>query len=373
MIVRKECCICKNSLEDIFELKNYPLFFALTDNTNFKYDTLVISKCKECFTLQFKNLLELDDIYVNPHNSNVVGNLWINHFIELSNFINLNKSGGKNILEIGSPTDKICKYIKDYSKYYLLDPNAVNYDNDKIINLNTFFKEDTKFDFSVDTIIHSHLFEHLYNPYEILLNMSNVLDDNGDMFISVPNMQFSAFTDNNLFSGMHFEHTYFLNDINILYLFSKCNLRLVGKKYYNNHSIFYHLKKLRENQEFPLNIVKEYNLAFEDLLMKKIEDSKNLVKKINDFILDKKNIYIFGCHSNNQALLYLGINTENIKNILDNDSSKHDKYYYGYPLIVKSPGIIKDIENPIVICHAGFYSEEIKKQLLKINPNSIVI
>ena len=52
----------------------------------------------------------------------------------------------------------------------MLDPNAVNYDNDKIINLNTFFKEDTKFDFSVDTIIHSHLFEHLYNPYELLLN-----------------------------------------------------------------------------------------------------------------------------------------------------------------------------------------------------------
>ena len=63
----------------------------------------------------------------------------------------------------------------------------------------------------IDVILHSHLFEHIYEPNIFLKNCFDLLSDDGEMFFSVPNMQFMA--DNSIvpFFGVFFEHTIFLN------------------------------------------------------------------------------------------------------------------------------------------------------------------
>ena len=172
-----------------------------------------------------------------------------------------------------------------------------------------------------------------------------------------------------LFLGLHFEHTYFINEINMVYLCNECNFEIINKYYYNSHSIFYHLKKKKMNYNIPLNFIKEFNLGYKKILISKIDEIKNKVNEINNFIINKKDIYIFGCHSNSHAMLYFGLNTERIKYILDNDPMKNEKKMYGFELVCKKPDIISNDENPIVICNVGPYTEEIKKQLLEINKN----
>lgn len=241
--------------------------------------------------------------------------------------------------------------------------------NNKIVTINKFFDTDFKLDYDINTIIHSHLLEHLYSPNELLYHMNNILYKNGQMFISVPNMEFYAKT-GTPFNGIHFEHTYFLNETNIIYLANNNNFEIINKNYYNNHSIFYHL--IKKNISFDyIYLIRQYNISYTHLFNEKINYFKDLVNDINKKITDMDHVYIFGCHTNSQIMVYFNLNITNIKYILDNDKSKHDKYFYGTNLLCKSPDILKDIKTPKIICYIGTYMNEVIEQLKIIN-NSII-
>ena len=377
MPIRSKCCLCNGNLKNIKVLPEYPISFTMTKEDNYQFEDMIFTQCVKCNTIQLRNLIDLKTLYDKPHNDNSIGKIWIDHFKEFTNMIMKFKKKNGTVLEIGSPTDKILKYINNYKDWILLDPNAKDYTNNTIYkdknikSVKSFFTETTSFDFKIDTIIHSHLLEHLYNPYELLSNMSRILDNDGSIFISVPNLHLYSF--NMLFLGLHFEHTYFLNEMNISYLCNKCNLEIVNKEYYKSHSIFYQLKKKTQQQNISINLLKNFNLGYKSQLSKKINEIKNMIRILKTEIKDK-DIYIFGCHSNTQAMLYFGLNTNNnIKYILDNDPGKWDKKLYGYQLVCKSPKIIKNIEQPIVICNVGPYTNEIKRQLIEINDKTKIL
>ncbi|EOI2823882.1 SAM-dependent methyltransferase, partial [Campylobacter jejuni] len=66
-----------------------------------------------------------------------------------------------------------------------------------------------------------------------------------------------------------------------------------------------------------------------------------------------------------QYLIFQGLNTEKIINILDNNLIKQEKRLYGTKFIVKSPKILKDQDNSLVILNAGVYNDEIEKDILE--------
>ena len=195
------------------------------------------------------------------------------------------------------------------------------------------------------------------------------MNDSGDMFFSIPNMEY--FSKNGApFSGIYSEHTYFLNKVNMIYLLNKSNYEVCAIKYFKNHSIFFHCKK-NNNLNISTLSLKQYNLSNEYIFDKTNKYFSELVSNINNKIQNKKNIFIFGCHQNSQILLHFGLNSENIVCILDNDKNKQGKYFYGTNLLCKSPDIISNIEEPIVICHIGVYTKEVKIQLDKMNKKII--
>ena len=368
-IIRYKCCICDNSLNSIINLENYPISLAMSNNNNYTFNELIFTECVNCKTIQIKKLIDLKILYNQPHNNNIIGKTWIEHFEKFSSIINRFKKHNDNILEIGGPTDKIEKYVDNYSQWTLMDPNSVKYSGKNIQNINNFFSEEYKFDCKFDTIIHSHLLEHLYEPKKMLLKMAELLTDDGNMFISIPNLHLHSF--DIIFLGMNFEHTYFINEINMLYLYNICNLQIINKEYYKNHSIFYHLKKTTHTKTITLLLLRELNLGYKLLLLNKIDEMKVKINNINLINNNNNNnTYIFGCHSNTQAMLYFGLNPRNIKCILDNDPLKWNKMLYGYQLLCNRPEIIKNEKNVIIICNIGVYTYEVKKQLLEIN-NSI--
>ncbi|HEB8060606.1 TPA: SAM-dependent methyltransferase, partial [Campylobacter jejuni] len=54
----------------------------------------------------------------------------------------------------------------------------------------------------------------------------------------------------------------------------------------------------------------------------------------------------------------------------DNNPSKQEKRLYGTKFIVKSPKILKDQNDSLVILNAGVYNDEIEKDILEnINKN----
>lgn len=370
-INRKECSICNGSLKNIYLFNNVPIKLSCVKNIdNFEYSKMSFSQCCSCNTIQLDKLIPPEILYSNSHNYNSVGETWKGYFHLFNEKINKILKD-KNILEIGCPSGKIALTHNNYKKWYIVEPNKNNSIdfNEKIIFIETFFDYKFKINDKIDIIVHSHLFEHIYEPNVFLKKCYDVLEEDGEMIFGVPDMQHISENNLSLFLGIFFEHTIFLNKDNIVYLLKQNGFDIIDIINYENHSTIYHAKK---SKNFNLINVVPINNYFETF-MNSISVFLNNIKYFNSIIENtNKNVYIFGASYNTQLLLTIGLNINKINGILDNCKHKQNKYLYGYNLIINNPEIIKE-NDCIIILHNGYYSNEIRKQLKNINSNAEII
>jgi hypothetical protein len=83
-------------------------------------------------------------------------------------------------------------------------------------------------------------------------------------------------------------------------------------------------------------------------------------------------VYLFGAHVFSQFLLNFGLNRSAIVSILDNSTLKQGKRLYGTDLLVDSPSVLADKNNPTIILRCGVFNNEIKQDILT-NINSTAI
>lgn len=370
-INRNKCSICNYNLKNIYSLNNVPITLSCVENTdNFIYSNMSFSQCCSCNTIQLDKLIPLEILYSNSHNYNSVGETWKGYF-QLFNE-NISKIlKDKNILEIGCPSGKIALSHNNYNKWYIVEPNKNNSIdfNEKIIFIESFFDDKFQIDDKIDIIIHSHLFEHIYEPNNFLKKCYEILEENGEMIFGVPDMQHISEYNLSLFLGIFFEHTIFLNKDNIVYLLKRNGFDIIDIIDYKNHSMVYHVKKSKNIT--PVALVSVYN--YYETFMNSISVFLNNIKYLNSIIENtNKNVYVFGASYNTQLLLTIGLNIQRINGILDNCKDKQNKYLYGYDLIINNPEIIKE-NDCIVILHNGYYSNEILEQLKNINSTTEII
>ena len=55
--------------------------------------------------------------------------------------------------------------------------------------IKVFFDDKFTFDVKIDTIIHSHVFEHVYYPNEFISHISGFLEQGQKLIFSLPNME----------------------------------------------------------------------------------------------------------------------------------------------------------------------------------------
>jgi 2-polyprenyl-3-methyl-5-hydroxy-6-metoxy-1,4-benzoquinol methylase len=376
MIQRTNCVICLHKLIHIYSLQNVPSTLSCTNIPEFSYNELSYGVCNNCNTVQLDKLIPLHILYDKSHNFISVGETWKQYFLLFAEHIKP-KILDKIVMEIGCPSGKIANLCEKYKKWYAIDPNinSNNYNDSNIIFFKQFFDENiiNKTNEKIDIIIHSHLFEHIYEPNKFLNDCYNLLNNEGEMFFGIPNMEYISEKSIAPFFGVFFEHTIFYNRENITYLLHKNNFELINIHYYGNHSILFHVKKQSNCATNCLNIsnvslgVKEFNnnIDFYDKFIQKIIVEIQIIENIN------KRVYLFGASYNNQILLCLGLKHITINGILDNCIDKQNKYLYGYDLKIVSPSILSQ-EDSIVILN-GIYCDEIIKQINIINPNTYVI
>jgi hypothetical protein len=177
----------------------------------------------------------------------------------------------------------------------------------------------------------------------------------------------NEFAPNNI---LHFEHTYFINELVIENLANKCGFIVEESKNYTNHSIFYKLKKTttKTNENLILNIKTTFENSF-----KKHNDKILFINElIEEYKKENNKIYLFGAHVTSQYYLNNGLSNI-IDGLLDNSTSKQGYKLYGSDLIVSSPSIIKGGKCVVICSHAGVYFNEIVEQLISINKNVIII
>lgn len=370
MIKRSNCTICRSNLTNLYTLHNMPIKLSCVEKPELNTDSMSFAQCEKCNTIQLDNLIPLNILYSQSHNYTSIGKVWneyFNLFCELVTPIVYNKI----ILEIGDPSAKIANRINEFNKWYIIEPNKnLNINLKKNIEfIEGFFDNNFTIDNQIDIIIHSHLFEHIYEPNQFLTKCYKLLIQNGEMFFGVPNMEHIGKNGLCLFLGVSFEHTIFLNKQNIIFLLESNGFEIINIYDYLSHSTLYHVKKTNKNNQ--LNMIPINN--FKNLFTEILNNYDNFINNTNN-IISKSNlpIYIFGASSNSQIILTLGINADKIVGILDNCVNKHNKYLYGYNLKIYDPQILKNI-NSIVILKNGYYVDEIKSQILSINPNTLIL
>lgn len=373
IITRTECCICgSQELQQRLKFEKFPIYMGVTDTEPFmdKFFDQTWIECNVCGCLQLLNLLPVSLVYQNSHHSEVVGQVWKNHHDSFASFIDLNKP--RKVIEIGAAHGYLAiELIKKMpsTEYTIVEPDSSLMSSDiKVIKgyiENHYIELKEK-----ECVVHSHVLEHVYKPVEFIKKISEHISTGTEMYVSFPNME--GLIESGGLNSLNFEHTYFLDPDHAEVIFINAGFEVLKKEKYLFHSYFYHLKKLSEKQQKPLefNDIKSQSAKF--LLM--VESLVEFVNKSNKLIYAHSGpIFLFGAHVFSQSLIFFGLNSEKIVGVLDNASGKQNKRLYGTPYKVFDPSVILDLENVMVILNASHYQSEIRNQLEYLNRHVIIV
>jgi len=372
-INRNSCAVTKiEDLEPLYTFKQFPVFMGCSKNSevnDLKAD-MIWMMSKSSGLIQLGKLLPLDILYPESHGAGCVGKLWNEHHKAFADFIHQYNSNA--VFEIGGSHGILAnEYFKMKDiPWTILEPNPAPISGSNARFIKGFFNKNFEYSDSFDTVVHSHLFEHIYEPDKFMNHLSDFMSNGEHLIFSIPNMQIMM--ERKYTNCLNFEHTIFLTEPYIEYLLAKNAFNLVQKKYFmDDHSIFY--SAVKDSSIKPKDLTDGLYEKNNKLYCDYVIYHEKLISELNDKMHQTNQvIFLFGAHVFSQYLIAFGLDTSFIKCLLDNDPNKHDKRLYGTSLIVNSPKILKDEINPIVILKAGVYNEEIKKDILEnINPNVV--
>ena len=353
---RENCVVCNSTeLQELYKIPNFPICISSSNEpfTSDEYKDLVFNTCDYCGCVQLKDLIDIKLLYQNNHNNTAETPTWKKHHQDFSTFV-IESFKGNEIVEIGGSSGTLAKNIiqsKPDISYILIDLCDLDIDipGVKFIQANC---EDYVYN-SNSSVVMSHIFEHLYNPYDFVKKLKN--NNVKSVIISVPDM--NAWLDKKYLSFLHVEHTFYCDKETIIRIFSQCGYMCNEIKYFDNHSIFmsFLLNNNLESQVLEKSIVSLKLKSYFEL-------RENILKNI---VLTKKTFIVPAGHFG-QLIYYFLKDKENIIGFLDNDTSKCGKRVYGtIHNVYHMTDIIKYNDTDVdILIHAGPYTNEIKKQLL---------
>lgn len=363
----KSCLTNKTVTERAISIKNFPVFFGCVTHPyeDDLYTDMDFFIEKETGLIQLNKLIPIDVLYQEQHAFGF-GLSWANHYDAFSQFIS--KNNVTNVVEIGGATDKLALRLIDNTKNYtIIEPNPSKNIDNRIKIIKSFF-ENLDVDLSnYDSVIFSHVLEHAYDPSRFLGDLYRKINENAKVYFSYP--QLETWLEKKHTNSLNFEHNLFLTEKHLDVLLNNIGFVITEKYKYKDHSVFYNLEK-----SVTIKKLKYPNLYTSHL--KLINEYKSYhiqeVQRLNKIISSNKyeQIYLFGAHIFSQILIVFGLDISKIEFILDNSVQKQNKRLYGTTLTVRSPSILVNKKNVLVILKAANYNSEIKEDILNnINDN----
>ena len=364
----RDYCVLDNCspVKEFYTIKNFPVFMGCVD-TPAEDDIF----CDQVWgvsnngLIQLKSLIDPNILYENSHTPGSVGKIWKQHHERFFKFILENSDGIDRYLEIGGASGNLWNNFSNLNgnfSYEIIEPSYQESSDSRLKYIRGFY-ETQPFDMNYKCIIHSHVFEHVYNPIDFLKKTFEDLADDGVQFISIPNMR--HWLKQGYTNTINFEHTYYLDEFVLEHVLGRVGF-YIDKKVVDNHSIFVKAVKCNDIDKLSINFKYSKDL-FLDYIYKLESDISNILDNIED------SVYLFGAHVFSQTLLNFGIDENRVISILDNDIKKQGKRMYGTKLEIQSPEILKNVNNPTVVLRAGAYTDEISSQILNINPKTKIV
>jgi len=365
---RERCVACHaDQFEEIVTFDRFPVYMGVSTNADKKndlYADMLWASCTNCGLVQLINLIDLEILYHKGHNP-AIGKTWERHHRVLAEFIR--RHSGQNILEIGGGNLKLANNVlEDNSEllsYDVCDKNEYAHRNsdDRIRFHKAFFSDSLSKDIKCDTVVHSHLLEHIYDPMSFLVEINQVLLLNQKMVFAVPDV--GMLIEKKYTNSMNFEHTFYIDELIVANMLSTTGFIVDEIQRFNGDIMFIAASKARNVHEVPSLTGEPGRYAYSVINVKDfVNFHQNVINALND-VIKNRDAYVFGAHIFTQFLLSFGLNTEKIISVLDNDPGKIGHRLYGTDLHVTSPKELKDQNEPVVILRAAQYNDEIRKDI----------
>lgn len=361
----------KSNLEPLKVLPNFPVFIGATSEPeeNDVFADMNWHICPESGVIQLNPLLPNEVVYSEYH-SEAVGQVWDQHRVEFAAFCAPYLR--ENVLEIGGSNGKfadLCLDTMPELNWTILEPTPSVNSKHNIKVIQGYFEEHITNSLSTDVIVHSHVLEHVFDPRAFLHLAASKLEDGQYQVFSVPNLK--KYLLNGFSNTINFEHTILLEESCIDYLLSGAGFKVLKKHYFDEHSIFYATVKDSSTLTAPLLNNREENAS---LYLSIFESFQHQIENFNRITQTHNGpVYVFGAHIFSQFLIYLGLNVEKMVGVLDNSLQKVGKRLYGTTLNIFNPQRVASDTSPLVIVKAGQYQQEVKTQLLQLNPNTTIV
>ena len=359
LIPRDRCVISGQAdLEPIETLQRFPVFMGCVDSPAesdlFADMNWMIGGSSGC--IQLSPLIPPELVYMTGHNDST-GNVWKRHHAEFAKFVLEHRP--TNVLEIGGAHgllwNEILKSPDSDTSWTIVEPNPEVAPHNRLHIIRGFFEKTQEIPGKFDTVVHSHFFEHTYNPREFMEKIADTVPIGGYQIFSIPDLYYQMA--NGITSCLNFEHTFLLTDEYVEYLLNTFGFEITHRGEFGNHSRFYAAKKMPRAQPVKPTYSYRHNLSeFRRFLENLRIETQNINKEIAKTTGD---IYLFGGHIFTQYLLHFGLDTSRISGILDNSPLKIGRRLYGSPFKVSSPKVLKGRGDATVILKASFYSSEI--------------
>jgi hypothetical protein len=356
---REKCTLCDNeSLVPIYSLSHYPLLrHSKSSFEDDKYSDLNFVSCKVCGCVQLQNLQDPNFLYKENNNQTFWTPTWDSHNKEFASFI-LSDSSITNLFEIGGLTCHLAQTILNERKipYTILDI-CDDFPERDDIQFKYGNAEQYTFD-NIDTIVMSHVFEHLYKPREFL----DTLYKKGvkEIFISIPDM--SSLLKKKIPLLINVEHTFYLNSYLCKQLFQSMGYKCVKMHQFLNHSLFFH---------FILDVPEKIVWDMVSSEQSNVETYFFTYKELN--IVDLPDtVYIAPGGYYGQFLYSRLKDRSKVKGFLDNDKNKDGYRVYGTPLKIYHPSTLTE-SNVTILLSSSFYSDEIVRGFKKYLPFSTIL
>lgn len=262
--------------------------------------------------------------------------------IEIINDFNI-----KNICDVGGGKGEFLSYLEvDLTvKKILIEPSdaILENSNNDIIKIQSKIEDlsgDTKF----GLIMCINSFEHFKNPTIVLDKISNLLEDNGFIFIEVPNTLKPYSTIGEFFSYEHLNHFSYESLSYMLNKFDFYPIKIAQSKNINTIRIIAGKINQKNVLNNTLNIFSKYQL-----------DKSNFLENLSfDDKLNKFSIYGAGEHT--KYLIEKFDISDRIEYFIDSDSKKQGKYFFDKLIISPEEIEQKNIKN-ILISSRDFENE----------------
>jgi len=369
-IPRLKCAITGLAdLEHLHTIPTFPVFMGCVDHPKEQdlFVDMIWNISRRSGLIQLANLIPLDVLYSEHHSSGVVGELWMEHHKEFAQFINAYRPDV--VFEIGGGHGILAH---EYSKirtvpWTILEPNPTPIVENTASFVKGYFGETTKIPLNTDTVVHSHVLEHIYDPAAFWLQLEQQLPNGSRVIFSIPNLE--KMLEENFTNVINFEHSIYLTEPYVDYMLNLSNFQILNKTHFkNDHSCFYAVEKVgqTEKPQLPSGLYARNKTVYEGF----VRTHNDLISKLNLMMAgETRKIFLFGAHVFSQFLIAFGLDVFCVDSILDNDIRKQGKRLYGTDFIIKSPAILHNEVDPIVILRAGVYNNEIKRHILEnMNP-----